>query len=306
MVALLCVKGRRADADTDAAQGIWRQRNPRDLSFARDGRNADAARDQGQRGQPGQQAGLVRSHPAGLAGQGPRMDVFRRGGQPSRRRDFSARRRHTQDPRSRMIRLSQEEGGLWIATIDRPEKANSLTARMLEELCDIAEDALTGARALVLTGTGKVFSAGADLEAAKAGLAVSPLWERLSGAIARHPGLTVCALNGTVAGGAMGMALACDLRVSVAGAKLFYPVMKLGFLPQPSDPERLRALIGPSRAKMILMAGRKVPVEEALSWGLIDSVVTGELLGEVRAMAADTLGAEAGHARAIKGLIGGI
>ena len=205
-----------------------------------------------------------------------------------------------------MIRLSQEEGGLWIATIDRPEKANSLTARMLEELCDIAEDALTGARALVLTGTGKVFSAGADLEAAKAGLAVSPLWERLSGAIARHPGLTVCALNGTVAGGALGMALACDLRVSVAGAKLFYPVMKLGFLPQPSDPGRLRALIGPSRAKMILMAGRKVPVEEALSWGLIDSVVTGELLGEVRAMAADTLGAEAGHARAIKGLIGGI
>ncbi|WP_323769711.1 enoyl-CoA hydratase/isomerase family protein [Antarctobacter sp.] len=202
-----------------------------------------------------------------------------------------------------MIRLDQEDG-LWIATIDRPDKANSLTAAMLEDLCQIAEDALTGARGLVLTGAGKVFSAGADLEAAKAGLAVSPLWERLSGAIARHPGLTICAMNGTVAGGAMGMALACDLRISVAGAKVFYPVMKLGFLPQPSDPARLAALVGPARAKMILMAGQKIPVDEALIWGLVDRIVSGDLLDEARALASDTLGAEADHARAIKKLIG--
>lgn len=202
-----------------------------------------------------------------------------------------------------MIRLTQE-GGLWIATIDRPDKANSLTAPMLEDLCRIAEDALTGARCLVLTGAGKVFSAGADLEAAKAGLAVSPLWERLSGAIVRHPGLTICAMNGTVAGGAMGMALACDLRISVPGAKVFYPVMKLGFLPQPSDPTRLAALVGPARAKMILMAGQKVTAEEAVAWGLVDRVVDGEVLDAARALAADTLGAEAAHARAIKGLIG--
>lgn len=202
-----------------------------------------------------------------------------------------------------MIRC-EKDGDLWIATIDRPDKANSLTAAMLEQLCGIAEDALTGARVLVLTGAGKVFSAGADLDAAKAGLAVSPLWERLSGAIVRHPGLTICALNGTVAGGAMGMALACDLRISVPGAKVFYPVMKLGFLPQPSDPARLAALVGPARAKMILMAGQKSPVDEALQWGLIDRIVTGDLLDEARALAADTRGAEAAHARAIKGLIG--
>ncbi|BBU54583.1 enoyl-CoA hydratase [Mameliella alba] len=201
-----------------------------------------------------------------------------------------------------MIRLDRDDG-LWIATIDRPEKANSLTARMLEELCDIAEDAQTGARALILTGAGKVFSAGADLEAAKAGLAVSPLWERLSGAIARHPGLTICALNGTVAGGAMGMTLACDLRISVPGAKVFYPVMKLGFLPQPSDAKRLVALVGPARAKMILMAGQKIPVEEAQAWGLIDRLVEGDVLAEARALTADTVGAGPEHARAIKGLI---
>ncbi len=200
-----------------------------------------------------------------------------------------------------MIRLDRE-GDLWVATLDRPDKANALTAGMLERLCEIAEEA-RAAKALVLTGTGKVFSAGADLDAAKAGLATSPLWERLSGALARLPGLTICALNGTVAGGAMGMALACDLRLAVAGAKVFYPVMKLGFLPQPSDPARLAALIGPARAKMILMGGAKVPVEEAQAWGLVDRVVAGDVVEEARSLAADTLAATPEHAAAIKALI---
>lgn len=200
-----------------------------------------------------------------------------------------------------MIRLDRE-GDLWVVTIDRPEKANSLTEDMLERLAGIAEDA-RDARALVLTGAGKVFSAGADLDAAKTGLAVSPLWERLSGALARHRGLTICALNGTVAGGAMGMFLACDLRISVPGAKIFYPVMKLGFLPQPSDPARLAALAGPSRAKLILMGGAKATVEEALTWGLIDRIVEGDLLTAARDLATDTLTAAPDHAAGIKALI---
>ena len=201
-----------------------------------------------------------------------------------------------------MIRLEKEASGLWIATLDRPDKANALTAEMLERLAEIAEDAQS-ARALVLTGAGKVFSAGMDLEAAASGLAVSDVWERLSGALAALPGLTICALNGTLAGGAMGMALACDLRIAVPGAKVFYPVMKLGFLPQPSDPARLRALVGPSRAKAILMAGQKVPVETARDWGLIDAVVEGDLLDAARALVADTLGAAPDHAAAIKRMI---
>jgi len=201
-----------------------------------------------------------------------------------------------------MISL-EKDGGYWRAVIDRPDKANSLTPEMLERLCEIAE-AARDAQVLVLTGVGKVFSAGADLDAARAGLATSPLWERLSGAIAQLPGLTICALNGTIAGGAMGMALACDLRVAVPGAKLFYPVMKLGFLPQPSDPVRLAALVGPARAKMILMAGQKIPVEEAQTWGLIDRIVEPDaLVTEVRALAADTLAADPAHARAIKAMI---
>lgn len=200
-----------------------------------------------------------------------------------------------------MIRLSIEEG-LWTVRLDRPDKANALTGAMLDELVDIARDA-TAAQALILTGTGTVFSAGADLEEARAGLATSPLWEALSGAIAALPGLTICAANGSVAGGAMGMALACDLRVAVPGARFFYPVMKLGFLPQPSDPARLSTLVGPARAKMILMAGARAGTEEAFGWGLVDRIADGDALETARALAADTLAADPAHAAAIKAMV---
>ncbi len=201
-----------------------------------------------------------------------------------------------------MITLDKGADGLWLVTINRPDKANSLTREMLNELAETAK-AATEARAFVLTGEGKVFSAGMDLDAAKTGLATDPVWERLSGAIAALPGLSIAALNGTVAGGAIGMVLACDLRVAVPGTKIFYPVMRLGFLPQPSDPGRLRNLIGPSRAKMILMAGQKIEAEQALHWGLFDQVVEKDaLVDTARDLATDTLTATAEHAAAIKAL----
>ncbi|ASM73758.1 MULTISPECIES: enoyl-CoA hydratase/isomerase family protein [Roseobacteraceae] len=200
-----------------------------------------------------------------------------------------------------MIELAQE-GGIWTVTINRPDKANSLTPGMLAELGDIAESAAQ-ARALILTGRGKVFSAGADLDAARAGMATSPDWERLSAAIARLPGLTVAALNGTLAGGATGMALACDLRIAVAGTKFFYPVMKLGFLPQPSDPVRMAALIGPARTKLILMGGQKIDADTALAYGLIDRIVDADaLLQTARDIAADTLAADPAIAQQIKAM----
>jgi len=203
-----------------------------------------------------------------------------------------------------MIRLDIDDG-LWTVTIDRPEKANSLTRAMLGEIADIAERAAREeARVFVLRGEGKVFSAGADLDEARAGLATDPVWERLSGAIAALPCLTIAALNGTLAGGAMGMVLACDLRIAVPGAKVFYPVMKLGFLPQPSDPKRMAALIGPARSKMILMAGQKIEAEEARDWGLIDRIVAPEALADtVATLAADARAASPAHVAGIKALI---
>ncbi|VDS07792.1 putative enoyl-CoA hydratase [Paracoccus haematequi] len=202
-----------------------------------------------------------------------------------------------------MIRFVNHDG-LAVVTIDRPGKANSLTEQMLRDLTaafDQVADA--GCRAVVLTGAGKVFSAGADLDEAKAGLATSSEWERLSGRIAALPCLTVAALNGTLAGGAFGMALACDLRIAVPDARFFYPVMRLGFLPQPSDPPRLAALIGPARARMILMAGARIDAAEALSWGLIDRIAApDDLMDQARALTADALAAAPDHVAAIKAL----
>ncbi|WP_068108626.1 enoyl-CoA hydratase/isomerase family protein [Tropicimonas marinistellae] len=179
-----------------------------------------------------------------------------------------------------MIEVEKHDA-VWTLRLNRPDKANSLTRDMLLAVEKAAEEAERSEIAgFVLTGTGNVFSAGADLEEARAGLATDGIWERVSGRIARLPCLTLAALNGTLAGGAFGMALACDIRIAVPSAKFFYPVMKLGFLPQPSDPARMSALIGPARSKMILMASQKIDAETALSWGLVDRVVAREALAD--------------------------
>lgn len=200
-----------------------------------------------------------------------------------------------------MITLTKQ-GALWRITLNRPEKANALTVAMLRELVEIAE-AAQQVRGLIITGAGGVFSAGGDLDEMAAGLANSDLWERLSNAIAALPGLSIAALNGTLAGGAMGMALACDIRLAVPKAKFFYPVMKRGFLPQPSDPLRMAALIGPARTKLILLGGQTLTAQEALQFGLIERVVQPEaLLPTAEQMAADIITAPSGIARGIRAL----
>lgn len=202
-----------------------------------------------------------------------------------------------------MITLDRQEA-LWKITLNRPEKANALTAAMLQDLAEIAE-AAQQARGLIITGAGGVFSAGGDLDEMTDGLATSALWERLSTAIAAVPGLSIAALNGTLAGGAMGMALACDIRLAVPQAKFFYPVMKRGFLPQPSDPVRMSALIGPARTKLILMGGQKLTAQEALQFGLIERVLEPEdLLPTAENIAADTMAASPEIARGIRMLCG--
>lgn len=201
-----------------------------------------------------------------------------------------------------MIALSRE-GGLLQITLSRPEKANALTKAMLEQV-EAAVAGAADASIIVLTGAGRVFSAGADLEDMAAGLGTDPVWDRVSAGLAAFPGLTIAALNGTLAGGAFGLALACDLRIAVPGARFFYPVMRLGFRPQPADPARLTALIGPARAAMILMAGARIDAPEALAWGLIDRIEPPEaLMTAAGALAADALAAGPAHLHAIKALL---
>ena len=199
------------------------------------------------------------------------------------------------------------EGDVWTVRLNRPDKANSVTRVMLAGIAAAAAEAeAAGVAAFVLTGEGKVFSAGADLDEARAGLATDPVWEELSGRIAAMPCLTVAALNGTLAGGAFGMALACDLRIAVPTARFFYPVMKLGFLPQPSDPGRMAALIGPARTRMILMASQRIDAATALDWGLVDRVVEPEALAAAVAELTEAVRAAPAAIRAgITGMIPG-
>jgi len=177
-----------------------------------------------------------------------------------------------------MIKVQQKDKTTLI-TLNRPDKANALTEQMLQDLCN-AVDSAEGQHGLILTGSGKVFSAGADLEAARNGLALSTLWEELSFKVAQFKGMSIAALNGTVAGGANGMAIACDIRLIVPHTKFFYPVMKLGILPQASDPIRMQRLIGPAKAKLLIMAGEKISASTALDWGLVDYIVEPEALIE--------------------------
>lgn len=205
-----------------------------------------------------------------------------------------------------MIALDKS-GARWTIRLNRPDKANSLTKAMLKEIEAIVSEAeREKVGALVLTGTGTVFSAGADLDEARAGLATDGVWERVSSRIASMQAITVAALNGTLAGGAFGMALACDIRLAVHSSRFFYPVMKLGFLPQPSDPGRLVALLGPARAKLILMGGAKLTADEALAYGLVERVVAPEELDTaLDALVADALAASPEHRAAIKRLCEG-
>ena len=202
-----------------------------------------------------------------------------------------------------MITLKKHKNAVWEIRINRPEKANSLSSEMLEELLAIIEKA-SGASGIILTGQGETFSAGADLSEVKSGLATSPIWEKLSLSLKELNCVTIAALNGTVAGGAFGMVLACDIRICVPSSKFFYPVMKMGYLPQPSDPKRLMDLIGPGRAKLMLVAGEKLDSDKAYKFGLVDEIVMVEdLISRAHTLLDASLSALPNHVSGIKRLM---
>jgi enoyl-CoA hydratase/carnithine racemase len=164
----------------------------------------------------------------------------------------------------------------WTITLNRPNKANAINMEMLEKLNSILDDAKdeNQLRSLVITGAGKVFSAGADLEELKNNneITTTSKWKELSDKIANIPCLTLAALNGTLAGGAFGMVLACDLRIAPIEANFFYPVLKNNLLPQPNDIERMVDITGLSTAKLILLAGQKISAQKALETNLVDQI----------------------------------
>ncbi len=189
-----------------------------------------------------------------------------------------------------------------IITINRPDKANALTKDMLIQLVTAFDNARDAA-SVILTGTGTVFSAGADLRAAKAGLATDAVWQELADAIHACRGFTVAALNGTAAGGAAGLILACDVRVAVASANYFYPVVKLGYMPQPPHVIDMVKLIGEARTKLVLVAGERLTAATAQTLGLFDLVYEDDILSSAQELCANVVKADSAHVFALKSAI---
>jgi enoyl-CoA hydratase/carnithine racemase len=163
-----------------------------------------------------------------------------------------------------------------VLRIERP-RANALSVELLGEL-GAAVDALATdlPGAVVITGTDRVFSAGADVTefggAARAA-EVTGVFASVIAAIAALPRATVAAIAGYALGGGLELALACDFRVVAEGARLGQPEILLGIIPGGGGTQRLARLIGPARAKDLVLTGRHVSAAEALGIGLADRVL---------------------------------
>ncbi|MFZ4617589.1 MAG: enoyl-CoA hydratase/isomerase family protein [Rectinemataceae bacterium] len=181
--------------------------------------------------------------------------------------------------------LVEVTGGIATLTINRPEALNALDAATLEELLvalsGIAAD--RSLRAAILTGAGKAFVAGADITAMSG---MSPAGARAFGqrgqavfsALEKLPIPIIAAVNGYALGGGLELALACDFIYASQAAKFGLPETTLGLIPGFGGSKRLARLIGPNRARELILTGRAIDAATALAWGLVNALYDPEEL----------------------------
>jgi enoyl-CoA hydratase/carnithine racemase len=190
-----------------------------------------------------------------------------------------------------LVELRQD--GVALVTLNRP-KANALSVGLLgliaESISGLASDK---PGALVLWGGERIFAAGADIteltgsgaarsgaagseaagsEAAGSGAAarISDAFKTATAALSGLGCPSIAAISGYALGGGLELALGCDFRVAATSARLGQPEILLGIIPGGGGTQRLARLIGPSRAKDLVMTGRQIAAPEALAWGLVD------------------------------------
>ena len=175
-----------------------------------------------------------------------------------------------------------QAAGIATLTINRPERRNAVTQAMWQAIPDLM--ARIGAdpevRAVIVRGAGEeAFASGADIAEFRTTMATSEgalrhsvLYEAALDSIEALPKPVVALIFGFAVGGGCGLATACDFRVASETAKLGIPAGKLGIVYTLSSTRRLVHLVGPSRAKELLMTGRILDAKEALEMGLVDHV----------------------------------
>jgi 2-(1,2-epoxy-1,2-dihydrophenyl)acetyl-CoA isomerase len=174
----------------------------------------------------------------------------------------------------------REQDGIRIVALDRPERHNALAPDFANALVDALRDAGTSGRPIVLTGTGRTFCPGADLHwlgtfsdpsmgvaelVAAHHLAVTTLLEM--------PVPVICAINGAVAGGGLGLALATDHRIASERASFTAAYFRVGLTPDGGSSAFLQLTIGRQRTLEMLLTNRRVEAHEALAWALVNTVV---------------------------------
>jgi 2-(1,2-epoxy-1,2-dihydrophenyl)acetyl-CoA isomerase len=189
------------------------------------------------------------------------------------------------------------ENGIAVLTLNRPDRLNSFTQAMHREVRDALDtlQADKSVRVLVLTGAGRGFCAGQDLndravepggQGVDLGESVEKYYAPLVTTLRTLPMPVICAVNGVAAGAGANLALACDIVLAAKSASFIEAFCKLGLIPDTGGTWALPRLIGPARAMGLALLGDKLPAEKAEQWGLIWRCVPDEaLMDEAMAMA---------------------
>ncbi len=185
-----------------------------------------------------------------------------------------------------MIEQWSEETGIHVIRLNRPQHANALSMALLKELRE-AFQAIKNqeeVRCVLLTGSGeRVFCAGADLKERK-GLPESEVKQAVAlisdtiNLLEEVPQPTIACLNGSAFGGGLELALACDIRLTAAEAKMGLTETTLGIIPGAGGTQRLPRIVGIAKAKEMIYTGKRITASEALEIGLVNAVVRQEEL----------------------------
>src|SRR4029079_10918552 len=179
-------------------------------------------------------------------------------------------------------------------TLNRPDRLNSFTAQMHQELRDALAN-LGDARVVVITGAGRGFCAGQDLHErtvaagghpADLGVTVETLWNPLIETLTALPQPVIARVNGVAAGAGANVAFACDIVVAAKSAKFIQSFSSIGLIPDSGGTWALPRLVGQPRALGLALTGEPLPAETAAEWGLIwKAVEDAQLDTEVDAIA---------------------